>query len=578
MNSRDERPDRAGGRAVVVVVLVLALLVAGGYAGAYALAGDKVPRGTTVSGVDVGGLSPQAAVEALAEGLGPVQDEPIEVTVDGRSAEVEPGEAGLAVDYEASVAAAGAERSWKPQRLWDYFTSGTDLEAIVTVDEAAMEAVILDLEAGLGKRPVNAKVALVDGEARVTPAVAGTGLDRNATREALVAAYLTGEGAELAITQLEPPISDADAQDAVDTFATPALSAPVQLKFGSTRVRLLPADYASALELRARGGVLVPSVDADVVVPLVEQATAGNGAPVDASVELVDGKPVVVKAKPGITFEAADVTEALLEVLVQPEGEREVEVDGTVEQPDFTTKDARDLGIKRRVSEFVTYFPYAEYRNINIGRAAELVDGTVLEPGETFSMNDIVGERTRANGFTEGFVISNGIFAEDLGGGVSQMATTLFNGMFFAGLKDVEHKPHSFYIDRYPVGREATVAFGAIDLRFQNDTDYGVLVNAEVTPSTPSSQGVVRVRMFSTKVWDIETTTSGRYAYTAPATRTLDTVGCYPNSGYSGFTVDVTRIFKRPGSDEVVRREVFNTVYTPSDTVICRPPGSLDAP
>ena len=140
--------------------------------------------------------------------------------------------------------------------------------------------------------------------------------------------------------------------------------------------------------------------------------------------------------------------------------------------------------IKEQVSTFTTYYPYAEYRNINIGRAAELVDGTVLKPGETFSLNDIVGERTRENGFTEGFIISNGIFKEDLGGGVSQMATTTFNAMFFAGLKDIEHKPHSFYIDRYPVGREATVAWGAVDLRFQNDTPYGVLVHATVTPSS----------------------------------------------------------------------------------------------
>ena len=67
-------------------------------------------------------------------------------------------------------------------------------------------------------------------------------------------------------------------------------------------------------------------------------------------------------------------------------------------------------------------------------------------------------------------MISDGILVQDLGGGVSQMATTTFNATFFAGLEDVEHKPHSFYIDRYPIGREATVAWGAVDLRFRNDT------------------------------------------------------------------------------------------------------------
>ena len=149
---------------------------------------------------------------------------------------------------------------------------------------------------------------------------------------------------------------------------------------------------------------------------------------------------------------------------------------------DFRTADARKLRIREQVSAFTTYFPHAAYRNTNIGRAAELVDGTILEPGETFSLNDTVGERTRANGFTKGFVIEDGVYKEDLGGGVSQMATTTFNAMFFAGLKDIEHKTHSFYIDRYPVGREATVAWGSVDLRFQNDTPYGVLITAAVTP------------------------------------------------------------------------------------------------
>jgi vancomycin resistance protein YoaR len=200
------------------------------------------------------------------------------------------------------------------------------------------------------------------------------------------------------------------------------------------------------------------------------------------------------------------------------------------------------------------------------------VDGTLLKPGETFSLNDIVGERTRENGFTEGFIISDGIFKEDLGGGVSQMATTTFNAMFFAGLEDVEHKPHSFYIDRYPVGREATVAWGAVDLRFRNDTDYGVLIAARVTPSTPSTQGVVTVSMWSTKVWDVTAATSARYNITSEETRVLDTEDCYPNDGYGGFDVDVTRYFRKPGSSTVHHQETFHTRYTPSDTVVCEPP------
>jgi vancomycin resistance protein YoaR len=235
-----------------------------------------------------------------------------------------------------------------------------------------------------------------------------------------------------------------------------------------------------------------------------------------------------------------------------------------------STAEVRALGIRERVSEFTTYYPHADYRNVNIGRAAEIVDGTLLEPGETFSLNRTVGERTAENGFTEGFVISDGILREDLGGGVSQLATTLFNGAFFAGLEDVEHKPHSFYIDRYPVGREATVAWPTVDLRFRNDTDHGVLIETRHTPSTPASQGAITVRMWSTKVWDISARTGDRYAYTSPDTRYLEGEDCVPNTGYSGFQIVVTRVFRRAGEEAVHHTERFHTTYIPSDTVVCR--------
>ena len=120
----------------------------------------------------------------------------------------------------------------------------------------------------------------------------------------------------------------------------------------------------------------------------------------------------------------------------------------------------------------------------------------------------------------------------------------------------------------------ATVAWGSVDLRFRNNTDYGVFITAEVSPSSPSAQGAVTVRMYSTKIWDVEALTSDRYAYVAPGTRTLYTPDCYPNTGFSGFQVDVTRVFRKKGEDAVARRETFHTDYTPADTVICRPPGS----
>jgi hypothetical protein len=111
-----------------------------------------------------------------------------------------------------------------------------------------------------------------------------------------------------------------------------------------------------------------------------------------------------------------------------------------------------------------------------------------------------------------------------------------------------------------------------VDLRFRNDTPYGILISARVTPSTPSSSGVVTVSMYSTKYWDITTTTGERYNFTEPATRTLRTADCYPNDGYGGFEIDIVRYFRRAGQSALHHSETMHTVYTPSDTVICLPP------
>ena len=578
---RDRDDESSGGRVVLLTVLGLAFLVGLLWVAAYAFAGEKVPRGTSVAGIDIGGKSQDDAVQALEDGF--ADREAIDVTVDGENVPMTAESAGLSVDYRASVDEAGAERSWSPGRLWDYYTGGGELDPVVSVDESTLGATLDRIDEEHGTPAKEGDVRFVGGAARPVFGEDGEEVDRDAAESALRAAYVDEGTAELELVTAEPEISRDDVQDALNDFANPAVSGPVVLVFDKTRVKLRPVDYSPALGMKAEDGALVPDLDEKQLTKLVRSRFARTeGAPVDATVRLVNGKPKVVPSKPGVDYDPKDISSAFLALVVKAPGERQMDVKATVKDAAFTTKDARALKITEQVSTFTTYYPYAEYRNTNIGRAAELVDGTVLKPGDTFSLNDTVGERTAENGFTKGFIISNGVFKEDFGGGVSQMATTTFNAMFFAGLEDVEHKPHSFYIDRYPVGREATVAWGAVDLRFTNDTPYGVLISAKVTPSTPSSQGVVTVSMYSTKYWDITTKTGNRYNFTQEKTRHLSGPECEPNDGYGGFDINVWRYFRKHGSSALERTEKFHTTYIPSDTVVCEPekrktPPSQDA-
>jgi vancomycin resistance protein YoaR len=155
---------------------------------------------------------------------------------------------------------------------------------------------------------------------------------------------------------------------------------------------------------------------------------------------------------------------------------------------------ARKLGIIEPIGTFTTNHAAGEPRVQNIHRIADIIQGAVIAPGATFSVNDYVGRRTTANGFVSAPVIDeNYKFTEDVGGGISQFATTIFNAAFFSGLDIPSYFMHGIYISRYPYGRESTISFPSPDVRIRNNTPYGVLIWPTYTGTS------ITVTMYSTK-------------------------------------------------------------------------------
>ena len=569
------RDDRARDRRLLTWLVVGIIVVLGGlYVAGYAFAGDRLPQGTTVAGVDVGGMKPDRAERTLGEELQEAMSSPVTLVVADKQYPLDPEDVGLDVDLPASVDQVPVGRSWNPADMWEMLVGGEDYEPVVVAIDGLLSTRLEEISDEVGDEPVVGAVTFSEDGPEARYPQAGRSLDVTAAGEAVRAAY-PGEDATVEVDLVEDPgpISRAAVDRAMSDVANPAMSAPVTYVIGGEPVVLRPQAYAAALRMKPVEDRLELKVRKKKLLRVFEPAMRTIAEePQDATFRIVDGSPQVVPAKKGVTVDFDRVVQSFPDLVVASGDGREMTMKAAAEPADLTTAEARSLGVKELVSEFTTYYPHADYRNVNIGRGAEIVDGTVLEPGETFSLNGTVGERTRANGFTEGFIISDGILKQDLGGGVSQLATTLFNAMFFAGLEDVEHKPHSFYIDRYPVGREATVAWPVVDLRFKNDSDHGVFIEALLQPSTPSSTGSITVRMWSTKVWDIESVTGERYAFTTPDTRYLEDEECTPHDGYGGFKIDVTRIFRVAGESEVDHRELFTTTYTPSDSVVCGPP------
>jgi vancomycin resistance protein YoaR len=550
-------------------------LVVALYALAWVAAGPGVARGTTVLGVPVGGMSAAEAARTLDRELTDEAKAKLRVRAGTREAGVAPRRAGLALDVQATVESAPS-RSWNPLELVDAVLGGDEVEAVATVDRAALGAAVGRLAQRLDRPAVDGQVRLTkQAEVRRVEAQDGIRVRRSAAERALVAAYLSqahaaGRPVRIPAAVDRPAVGQAEVDRVAIELAEPAVSAPVAVTVESTTVQLSPVAIARSLTFVPDGeGALQPRLDGG----RLHAAIAGDLASVeepaqDATFDVSSGRPRVVPSAQGREVLPETLAAAVLPVLRETGAGRAVSVPLEVSDPEVDTALAESLGVRELVAEYTTYYP-SDFppRLTNIHRAADLMDATLVLPGDVFSLNRTVGERTAERGFAAGFIINNGRLEVDYGGGVSQLATTTFNAAFFAGLEIVEHHPHSFYISRYPEGRESTVAWGYKDVRVRNDSEHGVFITTGYTDSS------VTVRVWGTKRYRIEATKGPRYdvkPFTVeydPRPEGTDQGDCVSTEGVPGFRVVVTRQFYENGQQ--VRSEEFRTKYDPENEVRC---------
>ncbi len=223
---------------------------------------------------------------------------------------------------------------------------------------------------------------------------------------------------------------------------------------------------------------------------------------------IVDGEPVIIPASETVVCCDEESIGRLLPGLrapiaagdddENPEPIRTLVLEPTVVGFDEGVAELESLGIIEEVSTFTTNHACCQNRVKNIQRFADLMQGVIIRPGESFSLNDHVGRRTIEKGFVADGAIILGVLEPQVGGGISQYATTFFNAAFFAGLEFLEYQSHSLYISRYPRGREATISWPKPDLEVRNNTPYGILVWNEYTPTS------ITVTFYSTKHLDVE--------------------------------------------------------------------------
>ncbi len=292
-------------------------------------------------------------------------------------------------------------------------------------------------------------------------------------------------------------------QVTIDT-ANAKYGRPPELTYNGRTLQLPLETVATWLELADSETGPTISVNTQLIQPAAEElfGTTADTELAEAVFEITANNQVKIVAENGAVLCCASGSAA--EIMAALDDANHGEPLRLASRPAVSAEQLehmRSLQIVEQVSEFTTHHGCCQNRVTNIQKMADLMKGAVIEPGDSLSINERVGKRTREKGFLPGGFIQHGVLAQDIGGGVSQFATTMFNAAFFAGLEIDEYQMHSIYFSRYPYGREATLSFPKPDLVLRNQTPYSVLVWSSYTDTS------ITVKLYSTKHIDV---TAGR--------------------------------------------------------------------
>ena len=552
--------------AVALLAAAAAFLVLQGY-----LYG-RVPFGVRAGDVSLAGDHASQARGAIARELGTRQLGSVVLQTREGALIVPLAELGLRVDVAATAREAVRRGRTEVIGLRPWLGGGGEVTPVVRFDPGVFQAELQKIAPAAETAPRDAALKLVGDTVSVRPAAGGLAIDAAALRAALATAldHWRRFSGPVPLTASQPAVSTAAAQAAASQAAT-YLSTPLRLRYRGREVDLSPALMATMLTV---------SPGADESTPLTFDNPRGRATlhrlfafaetpAVSAQVIVKGHKVTITQSREGFGLDMPQLLSDMDYAASQP-GLRQVVVPLTTLEPNVTTDDLTTLGLDGLGSQFTTYYDQTNTaRAQNIMQAAKLVDGTVIKPGTVFSLNRTLGPRTLNRGFDYAPVIQDGVLRLGVGGGLCQFATTLFNAAFFAGLPIVERHPHDFFIDHYPIGRDAQVAYGSQDLQFRNDTGHVLLLRCR------AGGGQVTVVLVGTTGRTVTFTTSRFYdrhpsgtSRSHPRVITDDTLSrgvIVFEPGFDGRTVKVVRTVKK--GSRVLFRDTFVSTYAPKDWI-----------
>lgn len=600
-----------------LITAAILVLVLGAYGLTRLMSRGEVLGHVEIAGEAIGGQDRDEALTTLVGVEERYANRPALFIVDGKFVSLQPAEAGFDLDTEAIAdRAMDVGRSGNPfGEFWHWFThlfSTTEIVIAGNVDDDALAEVFDTWDTEVIASPANpGGVAIEDGEVVPLYPRTGLGVERE-TATAIVTQSMLSQAPdqeEIPTVVIEAVLTDEDI-DAAAEQARNLLFASIDMVYSGQTVtfstdQLIEAFQSETITDGEPG--IINSFDPEVVNTFLGPIRAEfEDEAVDAELE-IDGDIVrVVPGRNGTRIDQRITAERLFAAGLTPSRRGELPiVEGS--EPEITTEYLESLKIEHVVSQFTTYHDCCEDRVTNIQRFADIIDGAMVLPGQTFSLNDFVGERTEEKGFVPAGTIVAGEFEDTVGGGVSQFATTFYNAVFWGGYEDIEHKPHSYYFSRYPEGIEATINWRTPDLAFRNNRDHAILIDTFHTDTS------ITVRFFgfndgrtikgeqsggTRRVWvdaeggsealHVKGSVSDRYSITEPGDPHFNAnpdlkpgQQIQTQSEADGWSVTVTRTILRGGITLVEERE-WVVRYAPRFAVFevhpCGMPGAGGCP
>ncbi|HXV72026.1 MAG TPA: VanW family protein [Acidimicrobiia bacterium] len=496
--------DRTNGWLWVLPALLIPVVVASvAWTAHVSSEGRTVAPNVTFAGLDISGLSPSGVAEHVRDRELDLLSTPVIVDLGERRVVMTADEVGYDYLYNETVtevvSARHGDGAWTEFVAWaatPFSTISIEDRYVLDEDDARDR---LSRDDFVLADPVEPSIAMGDSMVELEPGVDGVGIDVDALIDTLAIADVASGvvDVEAELVPIAPNVSDDVATEVVEDINV--LTRPGFLAIAGDRsAHLTPEQVRSHLQSTTDDEMRISLDMSGFQETLEARFPEPIGELVPPELEVVDGEVVMVSAgePPQVCCSRESVERAAMDYLSGGPSWHVIETRTSTEEPHIAW--ANGTNVTQPVAQFTTYHACCENRVVNIQTIADKLTGKYLIPGETLSLNEFVGPRTSEKGYVPAGAIRGGHMTDEVGGGVSQFVTTIFNAAFFAGLDLDEYQSHSVYFSRYPFGREATLSVPGPDLVITNNTDHPVLIWPTYTPTS------ITVTFYSTPNVEVE--------------------------------------------------------------------------